>query len=107
MSILEFIFDWIIDPLMDMLMRRGISGKWHLSYLFPIATALGGILWWLGARFDSIVLLVFGVLTAVLFGLFSIVTFIPREVEEWEELKRYTTRKSSKVEKPKDKNEEA
>ena len=103
MFLLELIFDWILEPLMDMLFRRRKSGKWHMVYLFPILTALGAILWWLGSHFEITVLLVFGVITTVLFGLFTLITLIPREVEAYREVKDRTTPKSSKVEEKKDK----
>ena len=106
MFILELIFDWILDPLMDMLQGRRISGKWRLSYLFPVITALGGILWWLGSHFEIVLLLVFGVLITVLFGLFSIVTWIPREVQSWKDIKSHVSKDASKVEKADEKSQE-
>lgn len=106
MFILELIFDWILDPLMDMLFRRRTSGKWHMVYLFPILTALGAILWWLGSHFEIVLLLVFGILITVLFGLFSIVTWIPREVQSWEDIKSHVSKDASKVEKADEKSQE-
>ena len=87
MSVFEFIMDWVVGPLLDMVSGRHISGKWRISCLFPVATALGAGLWWLGNHFEIILLLVFGVLITVIFGIFSVVTFIPREVESWKDIK--------------------
>ena len=87
MSVFEFIMDWVVGPLLDMVSGRHISGKWRISCLFPVATALGAGLWWLGDYFEIKLLLVFGVLITVIFGIFSVVTFIPREVESWKDIK--------------------
>ena len=90
---IELILEWILFPLFDMLSAWHISGKWRLTYLFPVATALGVGLWWIGDRFDSVLLIVFGAMTAVLFGIISLVTFIPREAEFWRDLKAYKAQK--------------
>ena len=58
MSVFEFIMDWVVGPLLDMVSGRHISGKWRISCLFPVATALGAGLWWLGNHFEIILLLV-------------------------------------------------
>ena len=105
MFILDIIMDRVFGPLLDLLEKRRATGKWSLTCLFPVITALGALLWWLGDRYEIILLMAFGALTAVLFGLFSIVTFIPREMESWEDTKTNTSRKASKVETNKDKTE--
>ena len=87
MSVIEIILEWVIFPLLDLLSGWHISGKWRISYLFPVTTALGLGMWWLGDHFEIILLLVFGVLITVIFGIFSVVTFIPREVESWKDIK--------------------
>lgn len=103
MFILEIIMDWVIDPLIALLEKRRATGKWSLTGLFPVIAVLGALLWWLGDRYEIILLMVFGALTAVLFGLFSIVTFIPRKMESREDTKSNTSRKASKVETNKNK----
>jgi len=105
MSVLEFIMDWVVGPLLDMVSGRHISGKWRISYLFPVATAVGAGLWWLGDRFDIILLLVFGMLIAVLFGILSVVTFIPREVGSWNDIKALERRNKAETKDAENKNE--
>lgn len=94
----DLIMDWIVGPLLDMLSAKHISGEWRLSYLFPVATALGVGLWWLGNRFDLILVLILGVLLTVVAGLASILTFIPREVEAWRDIRSLRERNKREVE---------
>ena len=49
----DLIMDLIVGPLLDMLSSKHFSGEWRLSYLFPVATALGVGLWWVGDRADG------------------------------------------------------
>lgn len=106
MSVFEIIIEWVIGPLLDLISGWRISGKWRISYLFPVATALGAGLWWLGDRFDVILLLVFGMLITVLFGIFSVVTFIPREVESWKDIKALEQRNKRETKDAENKNEQ-
>ena len=85
----DLIMDWVLTPLLDMLLRRQVSGKWHMGYMFPIATAVGVILWWLGGHYDIAFLMIIGLVIAVFCGFISILTFIPIEVGFWQDLKSY------------------
>ena len=93
----DLIMDWILTPLLDMLSRRHLSGKWHMSYLFPISTAVGGIMWWLGGHYGITLLLIFGVLITVFCGLFSIITYIHREAGFWQDMKSYHSMKKKEA----------
>ena len=95
---LDIILLWIIDPLMDFFSHRSSSGRWHFSHLFPVATVACVGIWWLSERWNSIVLLVFGALGTVLFGLFSIVLWIPREIELHKDSKAYFAQKKRRAE---------
>jgi hypothetical protein len=106
MSVFELIVDWVIDPLLNMVSGWHISGKWRISYLCPVATAAGAGIWWLGDRFDIILLLVFGALITVLFGIFSVVTFIPREVESWKDIKALERRNKAEADDKENKKEQ-
>lgn len=94
----DLIMDWIVGPLIDMLCAKSVSGEWRLSYLFPIATALGVGLWWVGDRFDLILVLILGALLTVVAGLASILTFIPREVEAWRDIRSLRERNKREAE---------
>ncbi len=93
----ELIMDWILTPLLDMLSRRQLSGKWHMVYLFPVATAVGGILWWLGSHYDIAYLLIIGMLITGFCGFGSIISFIPMEVGFWQDMKSYQNRKKKEA----------
>ena len=84
---IELIVDWIFGALLDMLSAKHISGEWRLSYLFPIVTGLGAGLWWIADRFDLVVLMALAILITVICGLGSVLTFIPREVESWRDIR--------------------
>ena len=101
----ELIMDWIVEPLLDMLCSKRLSGKWRFYYLFPVATALGIGMWWAGDHFGIIPLAVFGVLTALLCGLISVLTFIPREVQFWQDLKDHRAKQERELEARKSKKE--
>jgi hypothetical protein len=79
----DIIMEWIVFPLLDLVLSKHTSGEWRLSYLFPIATALGLGVWWLGDRFDLVLVVILGVLLTVVAGFASIVTWIPREKASW------------------------
>lgn len=100
--IIEIVVEWIVGPLLDLLSSKRTSGKWHLYYLFPIAAVIGAGMWWAGARFDIILLFVFGVLITVTCGLISVLTFIPIKVQEWQDTKSYIADKKRKAETEKD-----
>ena len=93
----DLIMDWVLTPLLDMLLRRRVSGKWHMSYMFPIATAVGVILWYLGSHYDIAWLLTMGSLITVICGFISILTFIPMEVGFSRDMKSYQSRKKKET----------
>ena len=103
MSVIEIILEWVIFPLLDLLSGWHISGKWRISYLFPVATALGLGMWWAGNHFGIAWLLVFGVMITVLCGLASVLTFIPREVASWRDCTTWKSRHKSAAEDPESK----
>lgn len=89
----ELIMDWVIGPILDFFSRWHDSGKWHYSHLFPVATIAFAGIWWLGEYLGSGLLLVFGVLGTVGFGIANLVTWIPREVGAWRDTWDYIARK--------------
>lgn len=94
----DLIMDWIVGPLLDMLSSKHFSGEWRLSYLFPVATALGVGLWWVGNRFDLILVLILGVLLTVVAGLASILTWFPREKTYWQDMESYRAKRKRETE---------
>ena len=93
----DLIVDWILTPLLDMLTRRHLSGKWHMGYMFPVATAVGVILWWLGSHYDIALLMIIGILITVICGFISILTFIPMEIGFWQDMKSYQSMKKKEA----------
>ena len=94
----DIIMDLIVGPLLDMLSSKHFSGEWRLSYLFPVATALGVGLWWVGNRFDLILVLILGVLLTLAAGLASILTWIPREKTYWQDMGAYREKRKREAE---------
>jgi len=95
---LDLILDWIVFPLFEMLSGKHISGKWRLSYLFPIVTALGAGLWWVGDYFGLVPVGILGALITVLAGIASVITFIPREVASWKDICSLSEKRKREVE---------
>ena len=94
----DIIMEWIVFPLLDLVLSKHTSGEWRLSYLFPIATALGLGVWWLGDRFDLVLVVILGVLLTVVAGFASIVTWIPREKMSWQDMESYRAKRKRKAE---------
>ena len=74
----HIIMEWIILPLIELFARHEHSGRWHITHLFPVATAVGFGIWWLGEHWDSMLVTVLGVLAFVVFGFLSLVTLVSR-----------------------------
>lgn len=96
--LMDLIVDWIVFPLFEMLSSKHTSGKWRLWYLFPVATALGAVLWWVGAHFTLVPVWVLGMLITVFAGIASVITFIPRQIKSWRDLRSYRERRESEFE---------
>ena len=94
----DIIMDWIVGPLLDLLLSKRLSGQWRFSFLFPAATALGVGIWWLGERFDLILVVILGALLSVVAGVASIVTWIPREIASWQDMQSYRAKRKREAE---------
>ena len=99
MDLFEIIMYCVLGPLFEFLERRHTSGKWRFSHLLPLITILCVGIWWLGYHWNNVILLVFGVLGTVLFGLFNLILWIPRNMEAKEDFKSYMAKKKRENEK--------
>ena len=90
---LELIMELLIEPIFNFLERRHTSGEWHVSHLLPVALAAFLGIWWLGDRWDSVLLQVFGVTGAAVAGLLNLIIFIPRGRAAKKDFDAYIARK--------------
>ena len=86
-SLFEIIVDWVVDPFLDMLFRRDTSGKWHFTYLLPVAVAVFAGLWYLSDRLGITWLSVLSAICLFLAGFANLFLFIPRRIGEWQDWK--------------------
>ena len=82
-SLFEIIVDWVIDPLADMLFRREVSGKWHFTYLLPVAIGFFAGLWYLSDRWGITWLSILSAIGLFFAGVANLFLFIPRWTGEW------------------------
>lgn len=94
----DIIMEWIVFPLLGLLSSKYFSGEWRLSLLFPIATALGLGVWWLGERFDLVLVVILGVLLTVVAGFASILTWLPSEKMSWQDMASYRAKRKREAE---------
>ena len=95
---LDLIIAWIIDPIFGFFEHRHTSGRWNIYHLLPVATIVCVGICWLAERWSSIILLVFGALGLAIFGLLSLVLWIPMQVEAHKDLKSYVAVKKKRAE---------
>ena len=101
MTLFEILFEWILSPLLDMVSRWHISGKWHLSYLLVPVFAVFAVLLWLGKSIGSVWLMVIGLLGVAIFGLLNLLLFLPRILGEKEDFDYYLGKRRREAEKKK------
>lgn len=94
----DIIMDWVIMPLIDFLVRRQHSGRWHVTHLFPVATATGCGLIWAGAHWSIGALVILGVLVFVIFGALSLLTLSDRWKGAMEDARNYRIEKEVEAE---------
>ena len=97
-SLFEIIVDWVIDPLLDMLFRRNTSGKWHFSYLLPVAVAVFAGLWFLSDRWEITWLSVLSAICLFFAGAANLFLFIPRRIGEWRDCESHIAKRKRESE---------
>ena len=87
MSVIDFIFDCIIDPVLDFYTHKRFTGKKDYTCFLPIVAGVCALMFFLGIAWDVALISIIGFLGFIPSAIVSVVRGFRRDKENREEVR--------------------